>query len=141
MNTRPSSNQRSPSEAIVPASVYRNPSEPRSWFGLAALRNALERTGMLLALAALVIVFSVAQPAFLNVDNLFSILQGVSITALLGIGVTLTLAVGGFDLSVGSVAATAQMAASYVLIVWHGSTVEALAACLALGARGSSMHY
>ena len=43
---------------------------------------------MLLVLALLVIVFAVNQPAFLNIDNLFSILQAVSIVALLGIGVT-----------------------------------------------------
>jgi simple sugar transport system permease protein len=102
-----------------------------SW--LQRLRVQLERTGMLLVLALLVIVFAVNQPAFLNIDNLFSILQAVSIVALLGIGVTVTLAAGGFDLSVGSVAASAQMAASYVLIVWHGNALEAVAACLVLG--------
>ena len=101
--------------------------------GLRALRGHLERTGMLLVLGLLVIVFSVNQPAFLNIDNLFSILQAVSIVALLGIGVTVTLAAGGFDLSVGSVAASAQMAASYVLIVWHGNALEAVVACLTLG--------
>lgn len=97
-------------------------------------RARFEKSGMLLALAALVVVFAVAEPAFLNVDNFFSVLQAVSITALLGIGVTITLAVGGFDLSVGSIAASAQMAASYVLVVWHGGTWSAIVACLALGA-------
>ena len=101
--------------------------------GLQRLSVQLERTGMLLVLALLVVVFAINQPAFLNIDNLFSILQAVSIVALLGIGVTVTLAAGGFDLSVGSVAASAQMAASYVLIVWHGNTLEAVAACLVLG--------
>ncbi|MGS0894305.1 ABC transporter permease [Burkholderia stagnalis] len=99
----------------------------------ARLRAGLERTGILLVLAALVVVFTVREPAFLNVDNLFSILQAVSIVALLGIGVTVTLAAGGFDLSVGSIAASAQMAASYVLVVWHGSALAAVAACVALG--------
>jgi simple sugar transport system permease protein len=98
-----------------------------------SLREHLERTGILLVLAVLIVVFAVREPAFLNVDNLLSILQAVSIVALLGIGVTITLAAGGFDLSVGSVAATAQMAASYVLIVWHGSALGAVFACLVLG--------
>ncbi|MBB3002284.1 MULTISPECIES: ABC transporter permease [Paraburkholderia] len=93
----------------------------------------LERSGLLLVLAAMVVLFTAREPAFLNVANLFSILQAVSIVALLGIGVTITLAAGGFDLSVGSVAASAQMAASYVLVVWHGNAWEAAAACLALG--------
>ncbi len=133
MKISTTSSQPSGSDAMA-SSLPLPAAPPRLRIRRTAWRNALERTGMLLALAALVIAFSVAQPAFLHVDNLFSILQGVSITALLGIGVTITLAVGGFDLSVGSVAASAQMAASYVLVVWHGSTVEALGACLALGA-------
>lgn len=107
--------------------IARTP-RPQVW------RTALERSGMLLALAALVVLFAIEQPAFLHVDNLFSILQSVSITALLGIGVTITLAAGGFDLSVGSIAASAQMVASYVLVVWSGGAWSALAACLALGA-------
>jgi simple sugar transport system permease protein len=95
--------------------------------------DLIERSGILAVLAVLVVVFAVKEPAFLNVANLFSILQAVSIVALLGVGVTITLAAGGFDLSVGSVAASAQMAASYVLVVWHGNAWEAAAACLALG--------
>jgi simple sugar transport system permease protein len=97
------------------------------------LRAHLERLAIPAVLAALIVVFASREPAFLNLDNLLSILQAVSIVALLGIGVTITLAVGGFDLSVGSVAATAQMAASYVLVVWHGSAWAAVLACIALG--------
>ncbi|MGZ2749865.1 ABC transporter permease [Burkholderia stagnalis] len=106
---------------------------PRTHAAWHRVRETLERTGILLVLALLVAVFAAREPAFLNLDNLFSILQSVSIVALLGIGVTITLAAGGFDLSVGSVAASAQMAASYVLVVWHGSALAAVAACLALG--------
>ncbi|AOK54623.1 ABC transporter permease [Burkholderia stagnalis] len=108
-------------------------SGPRTHTAWRRVRETLERTGIVLVLALLVAVFAAREPAFLNLDNLFSILQSVSIVALLGIGVTITLAAGGFDLSVGSVAASAQMAASYVLVVWHGSTFAAVAACIALG--------
>ncbi|MCA8279936.1 ABC transporter permease [Burkholderia cepacia] len=120
---------KSATPAVAPDAPSARPALPAS----ARLRAGLERTGILLVLAALVVVFTVNEPAFLNVDNLFSILQAVSIVALLGIGVTITLAAGGFDLSVGSIAASAQMAASYVLVVWHGSALAAVAACIALG--------
>ncbi|MDN7908968.1 ABC transporter permease [Burkholderia cepacia] len=120
---------KSATPAVVPDAPSTRPALPAS----ARLRAGLERTGILLVLAALVVVFTVNEPAFLKVDNLFSILQAVSIVALLGIGVTITLAAGGFDLSVGSIAASAQMAASYVLVVWHGSALAAVAACVALG--------
>ncbi|WP_321939106.1 ABC transporter permease [Burkholderia cepacia] len=120
---------KSATPAVAPDAPSTRPALPAS----ARLRAGLERTGILLVLAALVVVFTVNEPAFLKVDNLFSILQAVSIVALLGIGVTITLAAGGFDLSVGSIAASAQMAASYVLVVWHGSALAAVAACVALG--------
>nr|WP_321883704.1 ABC transporter permease [Burkholderia cepacia] len=120
---------KSATPVVAPDAPSTRPALPAS----ARLRAGLERTGILLVLAALVVVFTVNEPAFLNVDNLFSILQAVSIVALLGIGVTITLAAGGFDLSVGSIAASAQMAASYVLVVWHGSALAAVAACVALG--------
>ena len=67
--------------------------------------DALIRYGLLLVLAAVVVFFSIAEPAFLRVNNLFIILQSVSIVALLALGVTLTMAVGGLDLSIGAVAA------------------------------------
>ncbi len=123
----PASDPAATAPTTPPSAAIAQVSRMQTW------RRQLEKSGMLFALAALVVVFAIAQPAFLNVDNLFSILQAISITALLGIGVTITLAVGGFDLSVGSIAASAQMAASYVLVVWHGSAWWAVAACIALG--------
>lgn len=118
---------------LVSATPQDTVSSPTTRRVRVAWRTHLERTGMLIVLALLIVIFTAKEPAFLNVDNLFSILQAVSIVALLGIGVTITLAAGGFDLSVGSVAASAQMAASYVLIVWHGNALAAVVACLALG--------
>ncbi|WP_323121345.1 ABC transporter permease [Burkholderia alba] len=126
---------KAPSSAAPPSQAL--PSQPRAnasaRHARAALRARLEQAGILLVLAVLVAVFALREPAFLQIDNLFSILQAVSIVALLGIGVTVTLAVGGFDLSVGSVAACAQMAASYVLVVWHGGAWAAVGVCVALG--------
>jgi simple sugar transport system permease protein len=95
----------------------------RREFRRISIRTQLERSGILLLLVILGTVFTWREPAFLSVDNLFSILQAASIVALLAVGVSITLAVGGFDLSVGSTAATAQMAASYVLVVWHGNAL------------------
>ncbi len=133
MKTGMSSNEPTSQSGAIAPSIRRDAFAARSSVGLSAWRTLLERGGMLFALAALIIGFALAQPAFLSVDNLFSILQSVSITALLGIGVTVTLAAGGFDLSVGSIAASTQMAASYVLVVWHGGTWLAFGACLAFG--------
>jgi simple sugar transport system permease protein len=60
---------------------------------------ALRRYAIFLVLAVLIVFFDSFEPAFLRVNNLFSVLQAVAVVALLGIGVTVTLAVDGFDLS------------------------------------------
>nr|WP_245413753.1 ABC transporter permease [Fulvimarina endophytica] len=81
----------------------------------------------------MIMFFTLMEPAFLSVRNLVIVLQSVSIVAILALGVTCTLVVGGFDLSIGAVAATSLMASSYVMVVFGGGTVEAVAACIALG--------
>jgi simple sugar transport system permease protein len=98
-----------------------------------SLRELVIDYGILALLLALIVVFSLVEPAFFRINNIFSILQAVAITALLGVGVTVTMIAGGFDLSVGGLAAFVQMAAAYVLIVLNGSTGETIAVCLAIG--------
>ena len=79
--------------------------------------RALRRYAIFIILAALVVFFHHAEPAFLRVNNLFSVLQSVAVVALLAVGVTVTLAVDGFDLSVGSIAAFTLMLSSYAMVV------------------------
>lgn len=97
------------------------------------LRGLVIDYGLLVLLVALILLFSLMQPAFFRVTNLFSILQAVAIVLLLGVGVTVTMIAGGFDLSVGGLAAFIQMAAAYVLIVLNGSTASAIGVSLLLG--------
>jgi len=113
-------------EVITPLNLETAPSH--RW------REPLIRYGLLLVLALIVIFFSVVQPAFLRVNNLFIILQSVSIVALLALGVTLTMAVGGLDLSIGAVAAMSLMIASYVMVVLGWGAVPAVLISLAGGA-------
>lgn len=102
-----------------------------TWSRLATI---LRSGAVLFLLAGLIIVYSLAQPAFLSVNNLLSILQAVSVVAILGVGVTVTLAVGGFDLSIGAVAASSVMAASYAMIVWQFDASSTVPFVLAFGA-------
>lgn len=98
-----------------------------------SVRDIAVRWGIFLLLAAMIVIFAVREPAFIRVANLFSILQAVSIVALLGVGVTISTIVGGFDVSVGGLAAFSQMAAAYILIVLNGSSEVAVAGCLLIG--------
>lgn len=100
---------------------------------LDGLADAARRGAVFVLLAALVVGFSIAEPAFLNVNNLMSVLQAVSVVAILSIGVTISIAVGGFDLSVGAVAASSVMTASYAMVVWRLGAAETVALVVVFG--------
>ena len=97
-------------------------------------RELVRKGAVFFLLVALILIFSFAQPAFININNLMSVLQAVSVVAIIGAGVTVTLAIGGFDLSVGAVAASSVMAASYAMIVLDLNAYQTVPLVLAFGA-------
>jgi simple sugar transport system permease protein len=97
------------------------------------LRELAVRYGFLVLLVVLVAYFAVAAEGFASPQSAVFIFQSVAITGVLALGVTATLVVGGFDLSIGSVATTAMMAAAYVMVVLDGNALLAVAICLAIG--------
>src|SRR5690606_36425138 len=84
--------------------------------------------------AALIVFFAIAAPGFASPQSAVFIFQSVAITGILALGVTATLVVGGFDLSIGSVATSAMMAAAYAMVVMEQSAFVAVLFCLAIGA-------
>ncbi len=122
------------SEIVDPSAPMASASPIRATAWRARLVAAVRSGAVLFLLAVLIVVYSLAQPAFLNLSNLLSILQAVSVVAILGAGVTVTLAVGGFDLSIGAVAASSVMAASYAMIVWGFDVWLTVPTVLAFGA-------
>jgi simple sugar transport system permease protein len=98
------------------------------------LQSILRRGAVFILLAGLALVFTLAEPAFININNLMSVLQAVSVVAIIGAGVTVTLAIGGFDLSAGAVAASSVMAASYCMIVLNLGAGATVVLVLAFGA-------
>ena len=89
--------------------------------------------GFLIVMAGSFIGFGLAEPAFWSWSNMFSILLGITIVGILAIGVTFTLIVDGFDLSIGSTAAISVMISSYVMVVLNLHYLVAIAVALALG--------
>ncbi|NCI17213.1 ABC transporter permease [Cronobacter muytjensii] len=75
--------------------------------------------GMLLTVVALVALFGVASDNFLDPFNIINILRSIAIVTVIAIGVSVSLTIGGFDLSVGSTASLAN-ALVISLFVWHG---------------------
>ncbi|WP_392588346.1 ABC transporter permease [Serratia ureilytica] len=83
------------------------------------LFDFLYKWGMLLTVAALIALFGLASDNFLDANNIINILRSIAIVTVIAIGVSISLSVGGFDLSVGSTASLAN-ALVISLFVWHG---------------------
>lgn len=92
------------------------------------------RYGFLILLVGLVIYFSLASKGFASPRSAVFVLQSVTITGILALGVTCTLVVGGFDLSIGSVATSALMLSAYIMVIWQQSALVAVFLCLIMGA-------
>ena len=92
------------------------------------------RYGFLTLMAVLVVFFSLAAEGFLSPYSAVFIFQSVAITGILALGVTFTLVVDGFDLSIGSTATSALMLSAYVMVVLEMGAVMAVLACLVMGA-------
>ena len=109
------------------------------------LRDQLRNIAPFITLLCLVVFFSLASPSFASLGNLENILQQVSVTAIIAVGLTFVILTAEIDLSVGAVA----NATAIVLDVLHAqpdyvnianlpmpgaiAIVLALAACCALG--------
>ena len=86
----------------------------------------LYKWGMLLTVVLLIAVFGLASDNFLDPFNIINILRSIAIVTVIAIGVSISLTIGGFDLSVGSTASLAN-ALVISLFVWHGfGTTEAI---------------
>ena len=83
--------------------------------------------GTLIALVAIVIVFSIASPgAFGTASNLINITQQMTLLAIVAIGATVVMAVGEFDLSTAAVVSFGGIFVVYLLML----DVPAPLACL-----------
>jgi ribose transport system permease protein len=108
-----------------------------------AVRSAFRRLLVLLVdtreltlallIAALIVAAWLASPFFFSMANFRAIAVGIAPTAIIAIGMTMLLASGGFDLSVGSVLALASTIVALLLIDGWPIPLAVLAA-LALGA-------
>ena len=91
--------------------------------------------GALFALVLLVIGNAIFTPYFATVSNLWNVLQLVSTTVLVAVGMTIVIATRGIDLSVGSVMAIASAVAAVSL--GHGVGVAILLALVIACAVGA----
>ncbi|MBV8568702.1 MAG: ABC transporter permease [Methylobacteriaceae bacterium] len=109
------------------------------------LRNQLRNIAPFITLLFLVLFFSIASPTFATVGNLANILQQVSVTAIIAVGLTFVILTAEIDLSVAAIAnATAIVLTFFTLqpdyvnitnvpLVGVLAILLALASCFVLG--------
>lgn len=97
------------------------------------VRDGVYRYGLLVILVALIVFFAATEPAFPTWRNALVILQGVAITAIVALGVTISLTVNGFDLSVGSTVSLTVMITAATQVYWNLGPVWAVVLGLATG--------
>ncbi len=68
-----------------------------------------------IAIGLIVFVFSIAQPAFLNPDNLVGIVRQMTLVGIMAIAMTFVIMTGGVDLSVGPVLALSGLVSFFAL--------------------------
>ncbi|OHX57096.1 sugar ABC transporter permease [Planococcus salinarum] len=78
----------------------------------------LFKYGAIILLVAIILYFSSISDAFFSYGNFSDILRSISIVTLLALGVTFTLVVDGFDLSVGSTMSLSTVVTAS-LMVWY----------------------
>ncbi len=95
--------------------------------------NFVTKWGSVLAIFIIFAFFSLRMPdIFLTTSNMISILRSISIVTVIAIGITVSLTVDGFDLSVGSMATFADTLV-ISMFVWHSlPTLPAILITLAV---------
>jgi ribose transport system permease protein len=100
-------------------------------------KETLQKYGPFLALIIVCIGLAFMSPNFLSVSNSFDVIRQVSINAVIAFGMTLTILLGGIDLSVGSILAVSSVLAAMTMKGGHGAGLAAGIAILAGAAMGS----
>lgn len=101
--------------------------------GVDRARAVVYRYGLLALLVVLIVVFAATEPAFGTWRNVLVILQAVAITAIVALGVTVSLTIGGFDLSIGSIMSFVVMLTSAIQVYFDLGPAWAILGGLAAG--------
>ena len=106
----------------------------RRGYWLKQLRRLPPETGVVFVLVLAVVYLSLTQPYFLTEENLRLIAKQSAGIGILAVGMTFVIAIGGIDISVGSVVGFCSLVLGALAVLEGWSLPAALLACLAAGA-------
>ncbi|MEV8544000.1 ABC transporter permease [Streptomyces sp. NPDC051572] len=98
------------------------------------VQNAVIKYGFIFVTVALFLYFALSEGSFRESATMLDTLRYVSVAAILGLGVTLTMAVGGMDMSVGAVAGLGVTVAAKTMVTYNQVGTVAILAVIAAGA-------
>jgi simple sugar transport system permease protein len=98
------------------------------------VQNAVIKYGFIFVTVALFLYFALSEGSFRESATLLDTLRYVSVAAILGLGVTVTMAVGGMDMSVGAVAGLGVTVAAKTMVTYNQVGTVAILAVIAAGA-------
>lgn len=81
--------------------------------------TALQKMLAFASLLVLLVFFSFASPAFMQIDNILGILQATAVNGVLAIASTFVIITGGIDLSVGTLMTFTAVICGVFLSFWH----------------------
>ncbi len=92
------------------------------------------RYGTIFALLILAIAFAIGSSNFLSSRNLINVMRQVSVLTVISAGITIAVASGEFDLSLGQVASMSMIVAAGLMVRQEQGTFISILAAVALGA-------
>lgn len=108
--------------------------ETSSALGMRArIQDAVVKYGFIAITVILFLYFSLTEPAFATSSSLFLLLKFASVTAILGLGVTFTMVVGGLDLSIGATAGLTVQLAAMTMVFYNLTGTTAVLVALVGG--------
>lgn len=124
---------RHPHIVVDKQSSKREPARhPRSFGRLAS--DLIVKWGFIVITVLLIVFFSLANPSFIGVGNIFQMLKSIVPMGIAGLGLTITLAITGIDLSVGSVAGLSVSLAAWTMVIADQTAPVAIGVTLLAGA-------
>ncbi len=94
------------------------------------IQDWVVKYGFIAVTVLLFAYFALSEPAFATSSSMFSMLKFASVTAILGLGVTFTMVVGGLDLSIGATAGLAVQLAAMTMVFYNMTGTVAVVAVL-----------
>lgn len=97
-------------------------------------QDYLVKYGFIVVTVVLFVWFAASEETFRNPNTIFSMLKFTSVVAIVGLGVTVAMVVGGLDLSVGAVAGLSVTLSAMTMVIYNLTGVTAIIVVLIGGA-------